>query len=109
MGLDWIAVSNDGNEMFRGKGVVADPNIGKLEDFNIDDAYGEYRNWENGKADILSAKGRLSILKAIKKVINKPIDEIDWETNWCSYEQWSEFMYDAFRFVKENKDILCWY
>jgi len=113
MGLDWIAVTTDedgeSTEMFRGKGVVCDPNIGKLENFNCDDAYGECVDYQDGKADILSAKVRLSILKAIKKVVHKPVDEIDWETNFCSYEQWSDFMYDAFRFIQENKTILCWY
>ena len=113
MGLDWIAITmkedEESTEMFRGKGVACDINIKKLEDFNCEDTYGVLTDYEGGKCWIMTNQQRLSVMKAIKKVINKPVDEIDWEDSDFSYEEWRDFLIDAFHFVKENKTILCWF
>ena len=107
MGLDWIAINEEDNQgeniMFRGKIVSNDPNMKEI--YYSDDCYGIC---DGEGLLLLSPNQRLTIMKAIKKVLKIPKEEINLD-GWDSYSEWKIYKIAAFDFLQEHKKIHCWY
>jgi len=115
MGLDWIAQTRQGDGEFtgmcRGKAIAYDPNIIKLESFDVEDCYGDEDN-----NHYMTEFQREEVIKAIKELLKKPSAQIIYneegemgEGDDEEYEEWEEFFEEALEFLENNKIIWCWY
>ena len=111
MGLDWIGCEKIEDDAkynqtgyFRGKIISYDPNIEALADFDCNDAYGE--EVEDGW--FMSDCQRKSVICAIKCVLDKPSNEIDWD-GFDDYDDWKSTFQFAHDFLENNEHIHCWF